>query len=110
MRKFLTNDWLKIAVFVFAFGAFVARQDSTAETVKGHEPRLKAVEDAVLAHTAAMREIAAGLDRTAQANGRAVEAIERLSAELNSHRLSDAADAARLQQAIDEINRLRDRR
>lgn len=109
MRKILTNDWLKIVVFVFAMGAFVARSDSTTEAVKGHEPRLKAVEDAVLAHTAAMREITAGVERTATANSRAVEAIQRLSDELNAHRLSDAADAARLQQALDEINRLRDR-
>lgn len=110
MRKFLGNDWLKIVVFVFAVGAFAARSDSTAEAVRKHEPRLKNVEDAVLAHTAAMREIAASVERAASANNRTVEALDRMNADLQSHKLLDAADTTRLQQALDEINRLRDRR
>lgn len=110
MRKFIGNDWVKILVFVFAMGAFAARSDSTADSVKSHEPRIKAVEDAVITHTAAMRDIAAGVQRTAEANSLAFAAIERLNRDVQAHQVADAADAARLQQAMDEINRLRDKR
>lgn len=101
MAKLLRNDWFKIAVFLFAMGGFAARSNSTGNAVADHSPRIAALEKASIEHTAALVQIA-------ESNRKAIEALERINVDLQNHKVMDAADTARIEQALEEIDRLRD--
>lgn len=100
LKKILSSDWLKIVAAVLAIGMWMERSNSGNALAQSHEPRLKSLEDVKIEHTEALRAVAKSLEEVAASN-------KEVNRDLQLHKLMDASDTARIEQALQEINRLR---
>ena len=96
LKKLLDNYWFRIAALVFAFGVGYERVNSDGALARSLAPRVADLE----------------LTRkeTAHILNEAVKTLDRVNADLQAHKLIDVADTQRINQALAEIERLRDGR
>ena len=96
IKKLLDNYWFRIAVLVFAIGMGYERINSDGALARSLAPRVNDLESS-------RRE-------TALILGQAVATLAQVNADLQAHKLIDASDTQRINQALAEIERLRDHR
>lgn len=96
LKKLFDNFWFRIAALVFVIGMGYERINSDGALARSLAPRVTDLE-------LSRRE-------TAQILAQAVITLERVNKELQDHKLVDVADTQRINQALAEIERLRDHR